>query len=75
MIVQGHTVTPEQEAAALAAMRAPFMAACVARVVAAAGVPSADYTANRVADRLIQRERKAGRIRLAPKPWRWEPVS
>src|SRR3990167_10767831 len=59
--VLGHTVSPETEAACLARMRNEwFTAAQLADVANHLGVPWAkDY---RFADRLIQRERKAGNI-------------
>lgn len=59
MRVLGHTITDEQIAAGLAAMKGRFRAHDVRRAMAKAGVKETD----RAADRLMQSERKAGRIR------------
>ena len=69
MKVLGYTVSPETEAACLARMRKGwFTAAQLADVVW--GAPKMSYdTSYRVADRLIQRERKAGRIKRHGKGW------
>ena len=70
MKVCGYTVSPETEAACLARMRKEwFTALQVADTANDLGVPFAkDY---RFADRLIQRERKAGRIERYGKGWIW----
>ena len=57
----------------------PWLLADLARAAAAKGSRAVfvadDEAAMRIADRLIQRERKAGRIRLsATRPF-WEPVA
>jgi len=70
MKVLGHTVSPETEAACIEFMRKGwFTAQQVADTAHAQGVPFAkDY---RFADRLIQRERKAGNIARQGKGWVW----
>ena len=69
MNVLGFTVTSAIEAACLERMRAGwFTAAQLADVVW--GAPKISYdTSYRVADRLIQRERKAGNIVRRGKGW------
>jgi hypothetical protein len=57
--VQGEPITPAQRDAGLAAMRGRFKAANVREALSRAGVENID----RAADRLMQGERKAGRIR------------
>lgn len=71
MIVQGFAVTDEQQKAGIAAMAGEFTASNVRRALVLAGVPAGpDYTLERVADRLMQRERRAGRIRaINNKTW------
>jgi len=71
MKVLGHTVSPETEAACLARMRAGwFTAAQLANVVWDASKVTYDIS-YRVADRLIQRERKAGHIVRHGRGWLW----
>lgn len=76
MNVYGFEITAEQLAAGLAAMKGNFKAAQVTDRLMEVGVPEKvipkgkserffshqEYFANRVADRLIQKERKAGTI-------------
>jgi len=71
MRVLGVTVTPAIERACMARMRAGwFTAAQLADVVW--GAPKVSYdTSYRVADRLIQRERKAGHIVRHGRGWIW----
>ena len=70
MNVLGFTVTSAIEAACLERMRAGwFTAEHIADVAYNYGVPwTKDY---RIADRLIQRERKAGNIVRRGKGWQW----
>lgn len=71
--VQGHPVTAEQRDAGLAAMRGRFARGMVAGALLDAGVPfSVTY---RAADRLLQSERRAGRIRVVKGRGCWEVVS
>ena len=71
MKVLGFTVTSAIESACLERMRAGwFTAALIAETAYGLGVPFAkDY---RVAERLIQRERKAGNIVRHGKGWLWK---
>lgn len=80
MIIHGNTITEEQERAALARMTSSFLFSDIEKALIAAGVPemqrvgvSNKHIAGRAADRLIQRERKEGRIKLGPKA-QWHPV-
>jgi hypothetical protein len=61
MTINGHTLTAEQEAAMIAAMTGTFTMYVVQRAAAETGVP--DNCNMRSADRILQRERKAGRIK------------
>ncbi len=64
--VQGRAITAEQRDAGIAAMRGTFRADAVRRALARAGVddePGRQWTVERAANRLMQAERKAGRIR------------
>lgn len=73
VIVQGTTVTEEQQRAARAAMIGEFTAADVRHALAMAGIRSTgtDYLNERVADRIMQKERRAGRIEaVTNKLWR-----
>ena len=69
MIVLGFTVTPKIEAACLERMHAGwFSAAQLVDVIW--GIPKVSYDiSDRIADRLIQRERKAGKIKRYGKGW------
>jgi len=71
MKVLGYTLSPEVESACLERMRAGwFTAAQLADVVWA--TPKVSYdTSYRIADRLIQRERKAGNIVRHGRGWLW----
>lgn len=70
MNVYGHSITAEQQAACLAAMKGCFRKVDVEAAALAAGVPEfanvgrvrPELLANRVADRLLQLQRKAGNI-------------
>lgn len=85
MNIYGHQVTPEQDAAMTARMAAGrFRAFDITRAAELAGVPIAirlpnrhfpENAAHRASDRLIQRERKAGKIRLIGKGPDWEPTA
>ncbi len=80
--VQGRLITDAQCEAMLARMKAgPFRASDIEKAALEAGVPARapDFrynggTAHRAADNLIQRERKAQRIRLVKNGPMWEPV-
>jgi DNA primase len=64
--VQGRAITVEQCDAGIAAMRGTFRADAVRRALERAGVedePGRQWTVERAANRLMQVERKAGRIR------------
>ena len=67
--VDGKPVTEAQEQAAIARMRTgmPFTCAEITDAVRSHGSSSA----MRVADRLIQRERKAGNIKFDGRQWNW----
>lgn len=70
MIVCGYEVKPEQIEACLARMRkCPFEAWQIASVAHDAGVTIKEGACDRLADRLIQRERKAGTIVLHHRLW------
>lgn len=74
MIILGYTVTPEVEAACLWWMREGWFSAhgLATEVEMAAKIAGHSSIAYRVADRLIQRERKAGHIVRAGKGWVWK---
>lgn len=77
MKVYGVEITEEQIAAGVAAMTGTFSAHTVSRALSLAGVKSPSsisYVVERTADRLLQRERKAGRIR-AINNRTWERVA
>jgi hypothetical protein len=79
MKMQIHETKIEESAliACIARMKsAPFKASDIAKVAVENGVPESvgrEYIACRVADRLIQRQRKAGNIKVgSPYPkWAW----
>lgn len=80
MIIHGNTITEEQERAALARMSSAFVFSDIEKAFIEAGVPelqrvgvSNKHIAGRAADRLIQRERKAGNIQLGAKS-QWLPI-
>jgi hypothetical protein len=62
MKVRGYELTDEQITAGVAAMRDTFVMMDIVGALSRAGVPTAHWIANRAADRLLQNERKAGRI-------------
>lgn len=77
--VHGFNVTVAQRDAGLAAMQGTFTGNDVGRALVNAGVedlPGQSYTVGRAADRMLQAERKAGRIRVAKGKGRgaWERV-
>lgn len=72
MRTHGVTITPEQEAAAIARMReGPFVSRNIEGALTRAGVVDVDRfpVVMRTADKLLQRERKAGRIRFEAGRW------
>lgn len=76
MIVQGYQVPDSVIEAAMVRMKCGlhFRAFEIEGVVQRAGVPAADGLSMRVADRIIQRERKAGTIAIIKTPqrcWEW----
>lgn len=74
MTVYGVEVTDEQQAAGVAAMSGSFTMMDVLGALAQAGVPARRGVAARAADRLLQRERKAGRIRAVNNK-NWQAVA
>jgi len=64
--VKGVKITEQQLAAARAAMSGAFRMVDVTHALVRAGVPNFHYTADRAADRLLQLERRAGRIKVNP---------
>lgn len=62
MRVYGVEVTEDQLCAGVAAMNGEFRMSDVLKALTAAGVPYPHGVAGRATDRLLQRERKAGRI-------------
>lgn len=67
MKTYGVEITAEQLAAGRAAMTGTFRMHDVTAALARAGVPARpDYLAGRTADKLLQRERRAGRIKVNP---------
>lgn len=73
MKILGFEVTPEIETACLERMRrGPFTAGAISMAALRAGAPNdAKWTHARIADRLIQRERKAGNITFDGRAWSW----
>lgn len=72
MVVQGHEITDSQEQAILARMRAAsFCAGDLQSLAETEGIPPADGLSMRVADRMIQREKKSANIRFANRTWFW----
>ena len=73
MIVMGMPVTPSQEQAALAVMRGDFSFIDVKRALLRAGVNNTNWFHERVADRILQRERRFGYVEYVKRPrphWR-----
>lgn len=80
MNVLGYEVPKEVEDAALNAMVGEFVSRDIEKAAIAAGAPevinvgwSREYCAHRIADRLLQREKKKGRISLHGRKWRANP--
>ena len=81
MFVGTVEITPEQVVAGEAAMKGAFKASDVAAAMIRAGVPAFDerqshacrHVATRAADRVLQKARKAGRVR-AVNNRNWEAV-
>jgi hypothetical protein len=77
MQVYGQTITDTQQAACIAAMRGEFQAKDIEAAAIAAGIPkfcnvgkiTQEFLAYRVADRLIQKQRKAGAIERVGNYW------
>lgn len=74
--VHGHTISTEVQAALIAKMKAgPFKASDLEAEAGRLGVPNySDHkepVAMRAADRIIQKERKAGNIELRRPLWVW----
>lgn len=72
MNVHGYEVPQTVEDACVAAMSERFSKGDVELAAIAAGAPKwvgRDLCAHRIADRLLQRERKAGRIALDGRVW------
>lgn len=77
MNVLGHSITAAQQDDCLGAMKGQFRKADVEAAALAAGVPEfanvgrvrPERLANRVADRLLQQQRKAGNIVRAGQFW------
>lgn len=85
MIVAGHFITNEQEAAGLSAMTGTFRSGAIVGALCRAGVPvqirdgtfnpRTYWFASTVADGLLQRERRAGRIRhIGGGKWQAVPI-
>ena len=69
--VQGIGITAAQRDAGLAAMVGDFSKNNVASAMCRAGVPWDNWVADRAADRLLQTEKKAGRIyTISNRAWR-----
>jgi len=77
LFVHGYTVTEEIQAQLVAKMKAgPFKASDIVAEACRLGLPRSYSThhepvAMRAADRIIQRERKAGNIELHRPVWIW----
>ena len=78
MYVHGIEVTKNQQQACIDAMNGKFKAADIEAAAIAAGVPKfvsmgkfqmQEYLASRVADRLLQKQRKAGVIKREGNHW------
>jgi hypothetical protein len=66
MNIYGVKISEEQINAAVRSMRGTFTMVDVIHALCRAGVAAEGPVAARAADRLLQRERKAGRIRCNP---------
>ena len=76
MYVYGHTVSEDVQVAILAKMKSgPFKASALEAEAVRLGLPSlteaSEPVAMRAADRIIQRERKAGNLELHRPNWVW----
>ncbi len=72
MIVLGNTVPPAMIAACIKRMRARSFTACdIEQTAWECNSSISNVVLYRIADRMIQRERKAGNIRYANKLWTW----
>lgn len=72
MNVHGFEITEEQQNACILAMNKRFNASDIELVAIQAGVPrfhDGNGIAYRVADRIIQRQRKAGKIKKDGRNW------
>jgi len=72
MNVHGFEITDDQQNACIMAMKKRFKASDIELVAIQAGVPryhDRNGIAHRVADRIIQRQRKAGAIKRDGKNW------
>ena len=72
MNVHGFKITDEQQNACILAMKKRFKASDIELVAILAGVPryhDRDGIAHRVADRIIQRQRKDGKIKRDGNHW------
>ena len=70
MNVRGIEITQEQIDVAVSRMKSvEFSFFEIVKLLEKAGVPGADGVSDRAADRLIQRERKAGNVRYIGKSW------
>ena len=72
MIVLGRKIPQSVVNACVARMSKTFYAANIEQVAWELGISVTDGVSMRLADRLIQREKKAGRIRRVG--GKWEPV-
>lgn len=75
MTVHGYSLTCDQVAAGIAAIVDGCVFADVVAALREAGVPAAGLVADRAADRLLQRERLARRIRFDPQARVWRRVT
>jgi hypothetical protein len=66
MKVYGTEITNEQLAAGREAMRGTFTMHAIIRALVLAGVDCGEPVVGRAVDRLLQNERKAGRIKVNP---------
>lgn len=73
MQIKGVDITEAQSQAILASMQTRFRASDVIAAAEAAGVEKGEI-AMRAADRLIQKQRKAKKIRLVGSGPYWDPV-
>lgn len=74
MIVKGFEVSEEQLEAGRSAMTGRFRIGDIKRALILAGVSPHDWIAEGAADRLLQKERKAGRVRAVNNKL-WEAIA